>query len=146
MIQGLVAGLSSSLPAGRILAKNDDRSTPRTGDGPRRIIFFLQNHGFDPFMCIPEELAESCSLDGVTLAEPMQALDPYRDRIHVITGLHGRHTSPGHSACFGALDGYRGSQGVAPAGATIDYVRSFSGYPRTSTAVHISRRRSTVHV
>jgi len=97
---------------------------------PRRIIFFLQNHGFDPLTCIPKGLEESCSLDGVTLAEPMQALEPYKDRMHIITGLHGRHTSPGHSAYFGALGGYRGSQGVPPAGATIDYVLSQS-LPKT---------------
>lgn len=23
----------------------------------------------------------------------MQALEPYKDRMHIITGLHGRHTS-----------------------------------------------------
>lgn len=41
--------------------------------------------------------------------------------MHIIAGLHGRHTSPGHSAFFGALGGYRGSDGVAPSAPTIDY-------------------------
>jgi hypothetical protein len=31
------------------------------------------------------------------------------------------HTSPSHSAFFGALGGYRGSDGVPPSGPTIDY-------------------------
>jgi hypothetical protein len=35
--------------------------------------------------------------------------------------LHGIHTSPSHSAFFGALGGYRGSDGVPPSGPTIDY-------------------------
>ena len=39
-------------------------------------------------------------------------------------GLHGRHTSPSHSAYFGALGGYRGGIGVPPAAATIDHVIS----------------------
>ena len=87
----------------------------------KRVIFFLQNQGFDPLTCIPKGLKESCSLDGVKLAEPMQALEPYKDKMHIITGLHGRHTSPSHSAYFGALGGYRGGIGVPPAGATIDH-------------------------
>lgn len=124
ILHGLAAGLGLSL------LSSSARSADHAAGGPRRIVFFLQNHGFDPLTCIPKGLDESCSLDGVTLEEPMQALDPYKDRMHVITGLHGRHTSPGHSAYFGALGGYRGSQGVPPAGATIDYVLSQS-LPKT---------------
>lgn len=90
--------------------------------GPRRVIFFLQNHGFDPLTCLPKGLEESCDLDGVTLEKPMQALEPYKSRMHIITGLHGRHTNPGHSAYFGALGAYRGGTGVPPSAATIDYV------------------------
>jgi len=46
---------------------------------------------------------------------------PIRDKIHIINGLHGIHTSPAHSAFFGALGGYRGADGVPPASSTIDY-------------------------
>jgi hypothetical protein len=35
--------------------------------------------------------------------------------------LHGTHTSPSHSAFFGALGGYRGGDGVPPSASTIDY-------------------------
>jgi hypothetical protein len=94
--------------------------------GPKRIIFFLQNHGFDPLTCIPKGLSESCALDGITLEKPMQALEPYKNRMHIVTGLHGRHTSPGHSAFFGALGAYRGGTGVPPSAATIDYALSQS--------------------
>jgi hypothetical protein len=124
MIHRLAAGIGISL------LPSYAQSAIHSPGSPRRVIFFLQNHGFDPLTCIPKGLAESCSLDGVTLAEPMRALEPYKDMMHIITGLHGRHTSPGHSAYFGALGGYRGSQGVPPAGPTIDYALSQS-LPKT---------------
>lgn len=91
---------------------------------PKRVIFFLQNQGFDPATAIPPGLAEDCSLDGVTLPEPMRPLQNYRDRMHIINGLHGKHTSPSHSAFFGALGGYRGGIGIAPSAPTIDHVLS----------------------
>ena len=122
MLQGMATGVVAPLGLGLLPA--DSQAATQSAGGPKRIIFFLQNHGFDPLTCIPKGLDESCALDAVTLAEPMRALEPYKDRMHIITGLHGRHTSPGHSAYFGALGGYRGSQGVPPAGPTIDYALS----------------------
>ena len=88
---------------------------------PKRIIFFLQNQGFDPKTCIPAGMTNSGSLAQVKLPEPIEALEPYKERLHIINGLHGMHTSPSHSAFFGALGGYRGSDGVPPSGPTIDY-------------------------
>ena len=122
MLHGMAASVGTTLGLG--LLPSHARSINETFGGPKRIIFFLQNHGFDPLTCIPKGLEESCPLDGVTLAEPMRLLEPYKDRMHIVTGLHGHHTSPGHSAYFGALGGYRGSQGVPPAGPTIDYALS----------------------
>ena len=66
-------------------------------------------------------MRNSGSLAKAKLPEPIQDLEPYRDRLHIINGLHGRHTSPSHSAFFGALGGYRGGDGVPPSGSTIDY-------------------------
>ena len=100
-------------------------ATTRKG-APKRVIFFLQNQGFDPNTCLPAGLKEGASLAGVTLPEPINPLEPYKDRIHIVNGLHGRHTSPGHSAFFGALGGYRGGIGIPAAGATIDHVISQS--------------------
>ena len=88
---------------------------------PKRVVFFLQNQGFDPKTCIPRGMPHSGPLDNATLPEPISALEPYKDKLHIINGLHGRHTSPSHSAFFGALGGYRGSDGVPPNGSTIDY-------------------------
>ena len=92
-----------------------------SGGGPKRIIFFLQNQGFDPKTCIPSGMTGSGSLAKAKLPEPIQALEPFKDRLNIINGLHGVHTSPSHSAFFGALGGYRGSDGVPPSAPTIDY-------------------------
>ena len=89
--------------------------------GPKRIIFFLQNQGFDPKTCIPAGMTSSGSLAKAKLPEPIQALEPFKERMHIINGLHGLHTSPSHSAFFGALGGYRGSDGTPPSASTIDY-------------------------
>lgn len=124
MAAGLGAPLGLSLTPGNAQAASE--SATNTASSPKRVIFFLQNHGFDPLTCIPDGLKESCALDGVTLEKPMQALEPYKDRMHIITGLHGRHTNPGHSAYFGALGAYRGGTGVPPSAATIDYALSQS--------------------
>jgi hypothetical protein len=69
-------------------------------------------------------MKSSGSLAKVKLPEPIEALEPYKERLHIINGLHGVHTSPSHSAFFGALGGYRGSDGVPPSGPTIDYTLS----------------------
>ena len=81
----------------------------------------MQNQGFDPKTCIPEGMKVSGSLAKAKLPEPIEALEPYKERLHIINGLHGVHTSPSHSAFFGALGGYRGSDGVPPSAPTIDY-------------------------
>ena len=88
---------------------------------PKRIVFFMQNHGFAPKTCVPAGMTHSGSLGKAKLPEPIRALEPFKDKLHIINGLHGRHTSPSHSAFFGALGGYRGSDGVPPSASTVDY-------------------------
>ena len=70
---------------------------------PKRVIFFMQNQGFDPATAIPAGMKNSGSLAKVKLPEPIQALEPYKERLQIINGLHGTHTSPSHSPFFGAL-------------------------------------------
>jgi len=108
----LFPGLSAAAPAASVKGS------------PKRVIFFLQNQGFDPKTCIPEGMKNSESLAKVKLPEPIEALEPYKERLHIINGLHGLHASPSHSAFFGALGGYRGSDGVPPSGPTIDHTLS----------------------
>ena len=128
MILGIPASFGALLGTDLLsgITQAAEKPAINTVGGPKRIIFFLQNHGFDPLTCIPKGLNESCALDGITLEKPMQALEPYKNRMHIVTGLHGRHTSPGHSAFFGALGAYRGGTGVPPSAATIDYALSQS--------------------
>ena len=106
--------------------------------GPKRVIFFMQNQGFDPATCIPAGMKSSGSLAKAILPEPIKALEPFKERLHIINGLHGKHTSPSHSAFFGALGGYRGSDGVPPSGPTID-LRAEQGAARDASAAPLHR-------
>lgn len=120
LLQGLASGAGAAL--GWSLFPEQLLASPiRNASSPKRIIFFLQNQGFDPATCIPEGMKRSGSLAGVKLPEPISPLEPFKERMHIVNGLHGLHTSPSHSAFFGALGGYRGSDGVPPSGPTIDY-------------------------
>ena len=118
-VQGMLAGAGAAF-ALPMLSK-EMLAGGGVNAAPKRIIFFLQNQGFDPATCIPEGLKLSGSLAKVQLPEPISPLEPFKDRLHIINGLHGMHTSPSHSAFFGALGGYRGGDGVPPSAATIDY-------------------------
>ena len=124
LLQGVATGVgaafSSSLASQNLLA-SPAGSTSSGRTAAKRVIFFMQNQGFDPKTCIPEGMKKSGSLAKVKLPEPISALEPYKERLHIIAGLHGIHTSPSHSAFFGALGGYRGGDGVAPSGSTIDH-------------------------
>jgi hypothetical protein len=119
MLQGMAA--CSGAAFGTSLLPNRLMASPIATGAPRRIVFFLQNQGFDPATCIPEGMTHSGSLAMAKLPEPIEALEPYKERLHIINGLHGLHTSPSHSAFFGALGGYRGGDGVPPSAPTIDY-------------------------
>ncbi|MDG2180626.1 MAG: DUF1552 domain-containing protein [Mariniblastus sp.] len=124
VLQGLAAGVAlGSTSLGSTTLSKREKNGGR-GGAPKRVIFFLQNQGFDPATCVPAGMKESGSLAGVELPEPISPLEPYKNKLHIINGLHGQHTSPSHSAFFGALGGYRGGIGVPPAGATIDHVIS----------------------
>ena len=117
MAAGAGAVMSAALDPKNLMAAPDADA----GRTTKRVIFFMQNQGFDPATCIPNGMTTSGSLAGVTLPEPISPLESYKDRLHIINGLHGTHTSPSHSAFFGALGGYRGGDGVPPSASTIDF-------------------------
>ena len=121
LASGAGAAFGSSMFPGIARASSTESIGNIGSGGPKRVIFFMQNQGFDPATCIPAGMRNSGSLAGAKLPEPISALEPFKDRLHIINGLHGIHTSPSHSAFFGALGGYRGSDGVQPSGPTIDY-------------------------
>ena len=117
LLQGMAATCGFSLAPTQLCASSAINATKTS----KRIIFFLQNQGFDPATCVPKGLKSNRSLAKVKLPEPISPLEPYKERLHIISGLHGKHTSPAHSAFFGALGGYRGGDGVPPSASTIDY-------------------------
>ena len=119
--RNVLKGLAAAAVAGPMLPSVAQAATKGS---PKRVIFFMQNQGFDPATAIPAGMKNSGSLAKVKLPEPIQALEPYKERLQIINGLHGTHTSPSHSPFFGALGGYRGSDGVPPSGPTIDYTLS----------------------
>jgi hypothetical protein len=119
MLQGLTAGFGAALSGG--FMPSEAFGLTSKPSSMKRIIFFLQNQGFEPGTCIPDGMKNSGSLANARLPEPIEALEPFKERLHIINGLHGKHTSPAHSPFFGALGGYRGSDGVPPGGPTIDY-------------------------
>ena len=117
-IQNFAIG-ASALFGGNLEAVTNAVSSATNGK-IKRIVFFLQNQGFDPYTAIPKDLKEDCSLDSFEFEEPIKPLEPLKNRLHIINGLHGKHTSPSHSAFFGALGGYAGGDGVPPRGETFD--------------------------
>lgn len=119
LLQGMAAGAGAAfaLP----LSSQNLFASTLGNTAPKRVIFFMQNQGFDPKTCIPEGMTRSGSLAKAKLPEPIEPLEAVKDRLHIINGLHGTHTSPSHSAFFGALGGYRGGDGVPPSASTIDY-------------------------
>lgn len=119
MLQAVATGAGAAL--GLPLAAQPLFASPDANSTPKRIIFFMQNQGFDPATCVPQGMKNSGSLAGVKLPDPISPLEPYKERLHIINGLHGKHATPAHSAFFGALGGYRGGDGVPPSAATIDY-------------------------
>lgn len=125
MTAGVGAAVGSSFFPGIGRAATDLASTvaPATGKA-KRIIFFLQNQGFDPATAIPKGLKEDVALSSIELPEPIRPLEAIKDKIHIVNGIHGKHTSPSHSAYFGALGGYRGGIGIPPRGVTVDHVIS----------------------
>jgi Protein of unknown function (DUF1552) len=119
MLQRISAGIGAASGLAfspELLLASSANNTTR-----KRVVFFMQNQGFDPKTCIPTGVGNDGSLAKAILPEPISPLEPYKERMHIINGLHGLHATPSHSAFFGALGGYRGSDGVPPSGPTIDY-------------------------
>ena len=69
-------------------------------------------------------MKKNASLSGAKLPQSIKPLEPYLDKINIINGLHGLHTTPTHSAYYGALGGYPGGEHRAPSAETIDYTLS----------------------
>ncbi|MEO0415237.1 MAG: DUF1552 domain-containing protein [Verrucomicrobiota bacterium] len=119
-LQKLASGIGAAAFGSSFLPQIGQAASSLAG-GPKRVIFFMQNQGFEAATCLPTNMTGSGSLANAVLPEPIQALEAVKDKLHIINGLHGKHTTPSHSAFFGSLGGYRGSDGVPPSASTIDY-------------------------
>lgn len=96
--------------------------------GPKRVVFFLQNHGFSPAHAAPVGAAvneraldkvEDQPLAGAKLPEYIDPLAPYLDKLTIVQGLNGKHVAPYHGAPYGALGGFK-KERTRPHGETVD--------------------------
>ena len=101
MLQGMAAGVGATLASNLIpgLTKTAAAKSGTASTGtPKRIIFFMQNQGFDPKTCVPEGMTSSGSLAKAKLPEPIEALEPYKERLHIINActafIPAPHTAP----------------------------------------------------
>lgn len=142
-LQGLTGAMAAPLALPLMV-----NAAPATS-GPKRVIFFLQNHGFCPAHAHPQSIGFSDAddehaairklqekLDRVidepltdhTLPSWIDPLEPIKDRVTIVQGLNGKHVVPYHGAPYGALGGYRKSSST-PVAETIDcaLARQFPG-------------------
>lgn len=93
---------------------------------PKRFLFVVKSSGLQAEFINPEGLQHGGSsivdksLEGCKLAEGMEPLEPFRNRLMILQGLSGRMCNPGHSSHFGALGAYKSGAHSQPAAATID--------------------------
>ena len=95
---------------------------------PMRVVFFLQNHGFNPAHAMPTGIKVNektldrvvdVPLKGHKLPKFIDPLEPYKDRLTILQGLNGKHVNPYHGAPYGALGGFKKSKSM-PLAETID--------------------------
>ncbi|MDX1944179.1 MAG: DUF1552 domain-containing protein [Pirellulaceae bacterium] len=133
VLKGLAGGAAAGSFSWPCLVRGDAVASP-----PRRVIFFLQNHGFCPAHAQPLgiDLVPSAPGDGdagrvqldrvldVPLADHrlprwIDPLESIKDRVTILQGLNGKHVAPYHGAPYGALGGFKKSPSQ-PRGETID--------------------------
>ena len=116
---GAAAGVSAVAPFYTTLAEDKKVSQPQAGRQPKRVVFFLQAQGFSDDNCAVKGIRSGQSLKSEDLPVFIDPLAPHRDKLTIIQGLHGKHTSPAHSAYYGCLGGYRRNKST-PFDITID--------------------------
>ncbi len=123
LLKGLTLGTSSVL-----LTPFLQRLKAEAADAyaPRRFVFIMEGNGFDPEHAQPQTIGRDIGSDGHnsasairdvplaghTLAQAMQPLSEFRDRLTIIQGLSGCICGGGHSNSFGALGAYPGHAGA----------------------------------
>lgn len=93
---------------------------------PKRFLFVVKSSGLQAGFINPEGLQHGGDsivdqpLADHKLAEGMESLQPFRNRLTILQGLSGRMCNPGHSSHYGALGAYKAGAHSQPADATID--------------------------
>ena len=93
---------------------------------PKRFLFVVKSSGLQAEFINPEGLQHGGdsivdeSLGDRKLAEGMESLEPFRNRLTILQGLSGRMCNPGHSSHYGALGAYKAGAHSQPSDATID--------------------------
>ena len=77
MLRGLMMATAGACGGGFLPGQALAAAAAASG-GPKRIIFFLQNQGFDPKTCVPAGMASSGSLAKVQLPEPIRPLERFK--------------------------------------------------------------------
>ncbi|PQO29083.1 DUF1552 domain-containing protein [Blastopirellula marina] len=93
---------------------------------PKRFVFVVKGSGLQADFINPaglqhggDQLVDE-ALGDRKLAEGMESLEPFRDKLTIVQGLSGKMCTTGHSAFYGALGAYRAQAHEQPSAATID--------------------------
>jgi hypothetical protein len=93
---------------------------------PKRFVFVVKASGLQAEFINPSGLMHGGDklvdeqLAGRKLAEGMESLEPFKDRLTVLQGLSGKMCTFGHSSFYGALGAYKATLQGQPSAATID--------------------------
>jgi len=138
---------SSSLALLPFIQQMQARAAGSSDVLPKRFVFVMRSNGLYPTMITPPEVELARApkkfdgrgsgknaglkeddtfiekpLTGITLPEPISALEPYKAQINIVMGLSGRMCYVNHGARYGALGAYRSQRGKAPTAPTVDGV------------------------
>ena len=132
--RSLIKSLSAGAACPLLLPLVSRLEAEARGEQPMRFVFLVEGNGLPathvqplgierkvmPNMRNPQvdqsaedELVDrSLIAEGISLPEPLAALEPHRDRLTILQGLSGRVCGGGHSNDFGALGAYSARSGA----------------------------------
>ena len=75
-IQQMFSGIGAAAFGSSVLPHLSQGASTSTGyaGGPKRVVFFMQNNGFDPKSCIPTNVANNGSLASAVLPKQIEAI------------------------------------------------------------------------
>lgn len=101
-----------------------------TGATPKRFLFVLKSSGLTeehitppaylPLLEGPVDKVIDKPLQGVALPGTLSSLEPFKDRMTIVQRISGKMCATGHSAFYGALGAFKGSDIKEPIAHTLD--------------------------